>query len=73
MWKILKQIFGAAEAPQHQDAKPPLGDPRGLFAQSVVASKQYWRDLHAPPSRRIVGNAKELGADPSPGRTRFRG
>jgi hypothetical protein len=74
MWKILKQIFGAAETPQHQDEKPPLGDPRGLFAQSVAASKQYWRDLHSPPSRRIVGNAKELGADPSPGDTRrFRG
>jgi hypothetical protein len=69
MLKLLKRLFGAAETVP-QDPKPPLGDPRGLFAQSVMASKQYWRDLHAPPSRRIVGNAKELGADPSPGGTR---
>jgi hypothetical protein len=68
MLKFLKRVFGAAEPAAPQDAKPPLGDPRGLFAQSVVASKQYWRDLHAPPSRRIVGNARELGADPSPRR-----
>jgi hypothetical protein len=67
MWKILKQIFGAETVPA-PDAKPPLGDPNGLFAQSVMASKQYWRDMHAPPSRRIIGNAKELGADPSPRR-----
>jgi hypothetical protein len=67
MWKILKQIFGAAETPQHHDAKPPLGDPHGLFAQSVQASKQYWTDLHTP-KRGIVGNAKELGADPTPRR-----
>jgi hypothetical protein len=73
MWKILRQIFGAAEtAPQHQDAKPPLGDPRGLFAQDVAASKQFWRDLHSPSKRGIAGNAKELGADPCPGGTRFR-
>jgi hypothetical protein len=75
MWKILKQIFGGAETAQQQDAaKPPLGDPRGLFAQDVMASKQFWRDMHSPPSRRIVGNAKELGADPTPaGTRRFRG
>jgi hypothetical protein len=73
MLKILKRLFGAAE-PAPQDDKPPLGDPRGLFAQDVRASKQYWTDFHAPPSRRIVGNAKELGADPTPGGTRqFRG
>lgn len=65
MLKLLKRIFGAAE-PAPQDAKPPLGDPRGLFAQDVAATKQFWRDMHAPPSCRIVGNAKELGADPSP-------
>jgi hypothetical protein len=64
MLKLLKRLFGAAEtAPQ--DAKPPLRDPNGLFAQSVQASKQYWTDLHTP-KRGIVGNARELGADPSP-------
>ena len=72
MLKFLKRVFGAAE-PAPQDAKPPLGDPRGLFAQSVVATKQYWQDMHAPPSRRIVGNARELGADPTPGGRRLRG
>jgi hypothetical protein len=68
MWKILKRVFGAAE-PAPQDEKPPLGDPRGLFAQSVVATKQYWTDLHTP-RRGIRGNARELGADPTPGGTR---
>jgi hypothetical protein len=67
MWKILKQMFGAAETVPQDATKPPLGDPRGLFAQDVAATKQFWRDMHAPPSRRIVGNAKELGADPTPG------
>jgi hypothetical protein len=69
MLKILKRLFGAAEPTPQQDAKP-LGDPRRLFAQDVAASKQFWRDMHAPPSRRIVGNARELGADPSPAGTR---
>jgi hypothetical protein len=70
MWKTLKRLFGAAEtAPQ--DAKPPLGNPLGLFAQDVAATKQFWRDLHTTP-RGIRGNARELGADPSPAGTRFR-
>lgn len=73
MLKILKRLFGAAETMPQQDEKPPLGDPRGLFAQSVVATKQYWQDMHAPPSRRIIGNASELGADPMPGGRRLRG
>jgi hypothetical protein len=42
-------------------------DPRGLFAENVVTSEQYYHDMNAPPSRRIIGNAKELGADPTPG------
>jgi hypothetical protein len=71
MWKSLKRLFGAAET-MPQDAKPPLGDPRGLFAQSVVASKQYWRDIHTTP-RGIRGNARELGADPTPAGRRLRG
>jgi hypothetical protein len=70
MFKILRRLFGAAETTPLQDEKPPLGDPRGLFAQSVVATKQYWQDQHTP-RRGIRGNAKELGADPSPARTRF--
>jgi hypothetical protein len=51
MWKYLKRVFGAAETAPQQQGKPPLGDPRGLFAQDVAASKQFWRDLHAPSKR----------------------
>ena len=67
MLKLLRRIFGAAETTPQQDARPPLGDPRGLFAQDVAATKEFWRDMHTP-RRGIRGNARELGADPNSGR-----
>ena len=68
MLKSILHSLGLRIENEDSQSVPPLGDPNGLFAQSAVASEEYWRDMHAPPSRRIIGNARELGADPSPGR-----